>query len=672
MASTATDRPQAAPPPPPQPEPELVPPWRSPRLVGRVGLLSGILLVVFAALFLRLWALQVLSGTTYVQQAASNSYRAVPVAAPRGTIVDRNGMPLVVNSTVTEIQLWPSDLPKVYDERFDVLRRLAEVTRVPLYEIARAIKKRAGDPLAPVVVRRDANEQMVAYLSERASEFPGVTTGKTYIRRYPYGSLAAQLLGYVGAIDRQQLKALGRGYNLNDEVGQSGVESAFDSYLRGTHGSARRNLDAFGRPRSALQATAVPRQGQTVRLTLSLKLQRAAEQALREGIALARSGGQWAANGGSIVALDPRDGSVLAMASYPTYDPSVFAGRVKEKKLAASGLTQRTAAAKNYPALNRATMVTYPPGSTFKPVTALAAMQEHLVTPYGELPCTPTYVSPDDRSRRPFKNWDPTVNRPMNLPTALAYSCDTYFYRLANAFFALPEDRGQPLQAWARTLGFGARTGIDVGPEAPGLVPTIDWRKRRFSKANDPCCWEVDQLWKPGNSIQLAIGQGDLLVTPLQMARLYAYIANGGKLVTPRLLMEVTTQNGSAVPLPARPAPTAVGDPGALGVIRQGLWQATHLPFGTSYSVFGRFPVSIAGKTGTAEKVVSLPGFTGLADQSWWCGYGPTSNPELAVCAVIENGGHGGAAAAPAAAKVFASYFGVDVKPKPITADQSD
>jgi penicillin-binding protein 2 len=669
LASTL-ERPPVAPAPPAEAEP--VAPWRSPRIVNRVGLLSALLLVVFGALFLRLWALQVLSGTKYVAQAASNSYRTVPVQAPRGMIVDRIGTPLVTNTAVTAVQLWPSDLPKRYSERYDVLRRLAQVTRVPLYEIARGIKKRRGDPLTPVVVRPDANEHLIAYLAEHASEFPGVTTGKRYIRHYPYHTLAAQLLGYVGAISSRQLKALGSSYNLNDQIGQSGVESAFDSYLRGTHGTARRNLDAFGRPRSALQPTAVPKQGHAVRLTLSLQLQQAAEQALRHGIALAQADGEWAANGGAIVAMDPRDGAILAMASAPSYEPSVFTGRVTRSKLAAQGLTPAAATAKNFPSLNRATMATYPPGSTFKPVTALAAMQEHLVSPYSYLPCTPTYVSPDDKSRTPFKNWDPNVNQQMDLPTAMAYSCDTYFYQLGNAFFELPKDRGQPLQEWSDTLGFGVSSGFDVGPEAQGLVPTIDWRKRRFSKANDPCCWQVDQLWKPGHSIQLAIGQGDLLTTPLQMTRLYALIANGGKLVTPHVLMSVENPNGTAVPVPARSGPKPIGglDPGALQVIRQGLWEATHMHFGTSYPVFGSFPVSIAGKTGTAEKVVSLPGYTGMKDQSWWCGYGPTEKPELVVCAVIENGGHGGTAAAPAAAEVFASYF--DVKVQPTTSEHSD
>jgi penicillin-binding protein 2 len=653
LASTLEHPPIVPPAREPEPRDEPVAPWRNTRVLRRVGLLSGILLVVFAALFLRLWALQVLSGTKYVQQAQANSFRTVPVLAPRGPILDRDGIPLVTNAAATAVEVWPSDLPT---SRYGELRRLARLTQVPLGDIVRGIAQRRDDPLTPVIVRADANTRLVAYLAEHASEFPGVTTGRTYIRHYPYGTLAAQLLGYVGAIDAQQLKRLGPGYTPSDEVGQAGVEAAYDSYLRGADGTARRHLDALGRPRSALEVTALPKPGHALRLTLSLSLQKAAEKALQDGIALAHADGEWAADGGAIVALDPNDGSILAMASSPTYRPSVYAGRVTTRALAAQGLTPATAKKDNYPALERATMATYPPGSTFKPVTALAAMEEHLVLPYSTLPCTGTYQSPDDRSHHIFHNWDPNVDQAMDLPTALAYSCDTYFYQLGNAFFELPKDRGQPLQKWANLFGFGAKTGVDVGPEATGLVPTIGWRQRYFKSA-------VDKLWKPGNSIQLAIGQGDLLVTPLQMARFYALIANGGKLVTPHLLLDVQNPNGTAVPIPALPAPRPVNvDPAALEVVRQGLWDATHLTVGTSYPVFGQFPVSIAGKTGTAEKVVSLPGFLGNQNQSWWCGYGPTAAPTLVVCAVIENGGHGGVAAAPAAAEVFASYFHVKIR----------
>jgi penicillin-binding protein 2 len=591
-----------------------------------------------------------------VNQAAANSFRTVRVQAPRGQILDRNGVPLVTNVPATAIELWPGDLPKVYKTRYVELRRLAQVSRVPLYEIAAGIKTRrdANDLVTPVTVREAASEPMIDYLYEHSAEFPGVTTWRSFIRHYPYHSLAAQVLGNVGEISPSELEHLSQqGYRTGDVIGQSGVESSYDSYLRGVAGSARLHIDALGHPRSALATTAIPKAGNDLRLTIDAKLQQAAENALQYGIHLAQANKQWYAHGGAIVALDPHDGSILAMASSPSYDPSVYAGHVTPRQLSAAGLTAKSAPEKNYPSLDRATSGLYPPGSTFKPVTALAAMQEHILSPYAYLPCTGTFSSPQDQSHRTFHNWDPYVNSAMDLPTALAYSCDTYFYRLGNDFYNLPPDRGQPLQKWSAAFGFGAKTGIDVGPEASGLVPTIGWRKRHFSGA-------VDKLWKPGDSIELAIGQGDLLVTPLQMARFYALLANGGMLVTPHVLMNVESTSGSTVPVPAQPAPKQVGiDPAALQVVQKGLWEATHIPIGTSYAVFGKFPVSISGKTGTAEKVVSMPNYLGVQNQSWWCGYGPSDAPSLVVCAVIENGGHGGDAAAPAAARVFASYFHV-------------
>jgi penicillin-binding protein 2 len=636
-----------------------VEPYRvTPKLALRAAILGGILLAIFAALFLRLWALQVLAGQKYVNQAQANSFRTLRVPAPRGLILDRSGHPLVTNQPATAIQLWPSDLPKVYKARYAELVRLARVSQVPLYEIARGIKARlrSGDLVTPVTVRASASNLMANYLSEHAAAFPGVGTGRDYLRHYPYQDLAAQVLGYVGAISQTQLKHLGPGYEPSDEIGKTGVESAFDKYLRGVSGAEKLHVNNLNRPVGSVVPTAVPKAGSSIRLTLNVKLQQAAEKALAYGIGLAQGNGEWAARGGSIVALDPRDGSILAMASSPTYKPSVYSGRVTTKALASQGLTEKTAPAQNYPSLNRAMQATYPPGSVFKPVTALAAMQAHIVSPYAYLPCTGTYQSPNDNSHQVFHNWDPNINQQMDLPTALAYSCDTYFYQLGDRFFSLPKDRGQPLQHWASMFGFGKLTGSDVGPEVPGLVPRIAWKIKHFTTA-------IDKLWKPGDSIHLAIGQGDLLVTPLQMARFYALIANGGKLVTPHLLLDVEDQNGNPVPLPAPAPPKLVGvDPAALQIVKQGLFEGTHLSFGTSYPVFGQFPVSIAGKTGTAEKSLRLPGFVGVKNQSWWCGYGPTDDAKIVVCAVIENGGHGGTAAAPAAAQVLASYFHVKVK----------
>ncbi len=664
MASTTTERPPRRA--DARDAPQAAEPWRvTQRLTLRVGALGVLVLVIFAALFLRLWALQVLAGSKYVDQASANSYRTVRVQAPRGPIVDRYGRSLVVNAPATAVQLWPADLPKIYTDRYAELRRLARLTGVPLYEIAAGIKSRRGDPLTPVVVRDAASEPMAVYLSEHAGEFPGVTLGRAYVRHYPYHALAAQLLGYVGEISSNQLRTLAKsGYQPGDKLGEGGVESTYDRYLRGVAGTQRLHVDSLGHPHGSVLTTTLAKSGHTLRLTLDLKLQQAAEKALQYGISLAQSNGQWAARGGAIVALDPKDGSVLALASSPSYEPSVFAGRVSPKALAGEGLTTKTAEKKNFPSLDRVTTGTYPPGSVFKPVTALAAMEEHLVSPFAYLPCTGSYSSIYDKAAKPqlFHNWDPYVNQQMDLPTALAYSCDTYFYQLGDRFFN-PKSTRQPLQNWAKVFGFGSTTGGDLGPEATGLVPTIAWRKRTYTQQTDPCCWQVDELWKPGDSIQLAIGQKDLLVTPLQMARFYALIANGGYLVTPHVLLDVENPNNTAVPIAALPAPKKVAvDPAAIQVVRQGLLEGTHLSFGTSYGVFGNFPISIAGKTGTAEKVVKLPGYTGLQNQSWWCGYGPTDDAKIVVCAVIENGGHGGTAAAPAAMQVFAKFFGVKAK----------
>jgi penicillin-binding protein 2 len=338
----------------------------------------------------------------------------------------------------------------------------------------------------------------------------------------------------------------------------------------------------------------------------------------------------------------------------------VYVGRVDPTKI--EPLIDQNAAEKaNFPGLNRATAGLYPPGSTWKPVVALAAMQEHLLSPWDAIQCTPFSVY--GRDKKVFKNWNPLVNQPMTLPVALAESCDTYFYDVGNRFYN--EDRTR-LQEWARRLGFGQPTGLDIGGEEDGLVPTPEWRKQTFKS-------DWDRAWNPGDSILLAIGQKDLTVTPLQLARFYAMLANGGKLVTPYLVAAVEQsgangqENVTLRRFPADPPQRAGIDPAALQPVRDGLYMATHSGDGTSSGVFGNYPVPISGKTGTAEKVVPLPGYPPdhLEDQSWWCGWGPSDGSEyngkspIVVCALIENGGHGSTAAAPAALEVFEQWFGV-------------
>ena len=642
------------------PDPRVEGPHRlTPQIALRVGLLGAVALGVFAVLFLRLWALQVLSGNDYLQAALKNQLRTVRLESPRGPIQDRHGRVLVTNQPGTVVRIWPADLPK--QGRYTELRRLSEILDLPLARISAEIRKRRGDPLTPVTLPVRVTEQQVNYIMERRAQFPGVQIADTYLRRYTHGALAAHVLGHVGEISEEQLKGrLKQGYRAGDKIGQGGVEAKFDRFLRGRPGLAQLRVDSLGRPQSAPTENREPSAGHAVRLTLDLKLQQAAERALRDWIARAREQddceGCWAANGGAIVALDPRNGAVRAMASAPSYHPSLYVGRVDEEELARAGLRPSTAESRNVPSLNRAIAGVYPAGSTFKPVTAIAAMQERLIGAFDRLSCDPVF----EAYKQVFHNWNPGYAGELALAAALEQSCDTYFYRLGLQFYELPEDRGQPLQAWASKFGFGKATGLDIGGEVPGLLPTIPWKKRFFED-------EEARLWKPGDSIQLAIGQGDLQVTPLQLARFFALVANGGSLVTPHLVRgvyQVGAGGSSSVPLrrlsPPRPTRIALDQTG-LEAVRDGLYLATHGANGTATPVFGGYPISISGKTGTAEKATRLPGwsFTGLVDQAWWCGYGPTDKPELVVCVLIENGGHGGSVAAPAALEVFSEYFGI-------------
>ena len=362
------------------------------------------------------------------------------------------------------------------------------------------------------------------------------------------------------------------GYRGGDRIGKAGVESAFDSYLRGTRGLAQIHVDSLGRPQSRIELRQEARPGYALRLTIDIRLQRAAERALRYGIDLAhaerplgrerrgdrraRSEGRSGAGHGLLA-----DVQALRLRRAP---------RPEEARPAAR---RGRGAAGELPGLNRATAGLYPPGSTWKPVTALAGMQEHVFSAYESLQCTPFAEYGLDRQR--FRNWNPYVNRPMTLPEALAESCDTYFYEIGNRFYERGSEGRVRMQQWARRFGFGQPTGLDIGGEAEGLLPTPDWRKKTFES-------DWDRAWNPGDSIQLSIGQKDLLVTPLQMASFYAMLANGGSVVTPYVVSNVEQPRAKASPrvvlrrfAPPLAKPSGL-DPAALAAVRDGLFRATH------------------------------------------------------------------------------------------------
>ena len=514
------------------PDPRVREPHRlTPQLALRVAVLGVVGLVAFTILFLRLWSLQVLSGDEHLNAAQNNQLRLVRVEAPRGPILDRRGRVVVSNVAGTAVQLWVGALPK--EGRFELVQRLARVLNVSTKALAREVDERRFDPLTPITVKTSVGEEQVNYLYEHQAEFPGVEIVQIYLRDYGYAALAAQILGYTGEISPEELKRLD-GYRSGDHIGKTGIEAQYDSYLRGRAGLAQMRVDSLGNQTSPIVLRREATPGYALRLTLDMRLQRAAEDALQYGINLAHQNEHWAANGGAIVALDPRDGAVLAMASAPTFKPSVFVGRVDPKKLRA--LYDEGA---NNPLFNRATAGQYPPGSTWKPVTALAGMQEHVFSPYESLQCTPFATFGLDRQR--FRNWNPYVNRPMTLPEALAESCDTYFYEIGNRFYEGGSESRVRMQQWARRFGFGGPTGLDIGGEADGLVPTPEWRRKEFDS-------DWDRAWNPGDSIQLAIGQKDLQVTPLQMAAFYAMLANGGNVVSPYLVSNVEQPGGKGSP----------------------------------------------------------------------------------------------------------------------------
>ncbi len=512
----------------------------------RVGILGVLAVVVFCALFFRLWALQVISGERYLENANNNQIRSFGVIAPRGSIVDRDGEVLVSNTAGTQVQIWPAALENVpIIERDRMLQRLSQLLGLKVKAVRTKVAERLeSDPLTPVTIDTDVGELRTAYLMEHQGEFPGVQITETYLRNYEQGTLAAQTLGNVGEISAGQLaRKAEQGYASGDRIGQTGLEAVYDTYLRGVRGQGRVFVDALGRITSEREFSQLPEAGDNIRLTLDADLQRTAEEALDYGIRLAHDNDEWAADGGAIVAMDVDTGEILALASSPTFDPSVYVGRVDERDLKALADPRQ-----NYPTLNRAIAGIYPPGSTFKPIVALAAMQEGLLRPDEAIQCTGKEVI----DGQTFMNWDPFKNEPMTVATALANSCDTFFYNVALRFY---ERKDSPLQRWSRSMGFGSGTGIDLGPEADGLVPTPNWRRKTFKT-------EIDRIWTSGDSVQLAIGQGDLLVSPLQMARAYAMIANGGKLVEPHLVKSVEEPRNEGEPPVVLQAVHAEAGPG--------------------------------------------------------------------------------------------------------------
>jgi penicillin-binding protein 2 len=667
----------------------------TPQLALRIAILGGIALVLFAIVFFRLWYLQVLSGDQYLQQARDNRVRQITVQAPRGDIRDRNDNVLVENRAAKVVQLDPESLPQAerdaaatwgqkmtarskrpkgkrgdlvpipppatpqLDERFRSLARVLDMSAKTIQE--RVVESLARLPYANVTVKVDVDVPKRNYLVEQPERFPGVSVERKYVRRYPEGSMAAQLVGSIGEIDPDEMKLKRfKGVKQGTVVGQGGVERSYDQYLRGVDGSTKVTIDALGRPKS-VTAGRQPVPGRSVKTTLDVGVQKTGEQYLRQVI------GSGTGNAGAFVAMDPRNGDVLGLGSYPTFKPSILSKPFSQKT--ADRLYSDKYGA---PLFNRAIAGAYPTGSIFKPITALAAMSTGVVTPDEPLSdngCIKIGANHEERC-----NAGKQAMGTVNMTSAISKSSDVYFYTMGERLNPLG---GQPLQKWARRMGLGHTTGIDVPGEFSGLIPDNAWRaelaeKERICRkkkhialsalpaaaAARGCGISDMRPWTVGDEVGLAIGQGDVQATPLQMAVAYAALENGNRRVRPHLGAAVEDASGRLLQrIESGTSKPIKFDPVALQTIRDGLHDATLT--GTSADVWkgwdqDHFPVY--GKTGTAQRP------TRPNDQSWYACYVPDRARPIVVVVTVEDGGWGATAAAPIARTIVSKWFGQPIK----------
>jgi len=608
--------------------------FRSPGFYVRVGGLAIVVVAGVSLLLLRAWSIQVLHGKQYAHRVHKQTFRTVNLLGARGAIVDDRRRLIAGTTGHVVIDADAASLgsrnehgvwsPSPAGVR--ALRRLGRVTGRRWGILAARIRHDVLQrPFAPAVVVAHPTAALAAYLQERPALFPGFKVEGEASRSYPQGAFGAEFLGLLGQISKPELKSGAyTDAKPGEIVGQSGVEAAYDHLLNRGFVQAKIPVDSLGRIAGALR---VPPQKQppTLQLSIDLRLQRAAQSALLYGMEQSRLNGH-SPTGASAVAIDPWTGAIKAIVSYPTFDQK----RAAEKPNYYAQLSKQEHAT---PLLNRAIGGAYPTGSTFKPIIAEAALSAGIITPGTPLSCTGAFALGDTI----FHNVDPGVNASMTLPTALEVSCDTWFYRLGDLVYQHdPRAQGTLIQNWARKLGLGHAPPGDLTGATSGYLPGPGRVfERRFGFP-----------WTEGQTINLAIGQGALQVSPLQLAVAYSALVNGGKVVRPHVGQAMIT-DGVRRKLHFKPVRTLKLSP-YTWAIRQGLYQAANSAGGTSASVFAGFPIKVAGKTGTAEPdPVS----------SWYASWAPYNSPKLVVVANVEHGGFGAQAAAPIAKQIYSAYF---------------
>lgn len=593
------------------------------------GLLFLRILTILAvtALASRLFFLQIIRGEYYRGLAEGNRLRRLSTEAPRGAVFDRHGRVLVRNSSSFVVSVVPAEMEK----RKEVLDLLRELLQLSPKEMKEKLTK-SPNPFDVVRIRENLSQNELAILAERMQDLPGVTLEPRPVRKYVHGTLAAHFLGYVGQVNEEEIKRLKeKGIGPGDTVGKDGVEQSQDEILRGVNGIKQIEVDAAGRIVKTLgEIDPVP--GNDLFLTIDLDLQRAAEEGLSQTLdKLKVQNG--VRNPGAVVALDPRDGSVLALTSAPAYDPNLFARGIKAREY------QDLLSNPFYPLLNRAIAGAYPSGSTFKIVTGSAGLQEKVISPDQPYYCGGVFTG----AGIPFNCFVRSGHGSLAFVEALGLSCDVYFY---NVGFRLGIQR---LDRYATDFGVGRKTGIDLPGESPGLLPTEEWKRKTYHDE-----------WYAGETVNLAIGQGYLQLTPIQLAVMGSIIASRGKVFQPHLFGKAVSPQGEEIRgANANLLRSVKVSPEMLTKVALGMKAAVDHGTGTAAKLE---KIAVAGKTGTAENLPSAENPRGR-NHAWFVCFAPFENPEIVVAVCLEqSGGFGGQWAAPIARKVLEQHFGLSGK----------
>lgn len=584
----------------------------------RILVISFVVGLFFLVLLLRLWHLQILSAEDYRSMSENNRLRFVPVAASRGAILDRSGKVLVSNRPSFSLAVIPQEV-KDKDALFDRIARLLALDRAELEERWKKVKGRAK--YYPVVLASNISRDQVEIIEENRLRLPGVEIEMKPVREYTSHILAAHLLGYIGEISDDEMDKKGfEKYNPGDYVGKNGIERSWEHELHGNDGGRQFEVDARGRVLRTISESH-PTVGNSVVLTIDAAVQKQAEKAFGD-------------EAGAAVALDVNSGEVLAFVSSPSFDPALFSGKLP------AAVWKSYLDDKRHPLENKALSGQYPPGSTFKVITALAGLENGLISDSTSVNCSGSY----DLGTSTFKCWNKRGHGTTSLKKSLRESCDVYYYQLG-------ERLGVDLIAkTANKFMLGAPMGIGLNNEKPGLIPTAEWKQKRFGKR-----------WYHGETLPVAIGQGFVLMTPIQLASMISTIANEGTIYRPFLVKRVVDTDGKSL---KEFKPEIIGrtdiSADKFRLVKQGLFAVVNEPGGTG-GMARLYDVRVAGKTGTSQVVKMRDSKRGtpyqFRDHALFVAFAPYDKPEIAVAVVVEHGGHGGAAAAPIAGRILRAYF---------------